>query len=86
MKNAIFLVIAVAAIGSLTAVLSSTSAFAINNAQDDKNNPTFPGCGVGTGTCESNQAQQNNFNNCDKHGVDSPGEVGNGQNLPAQCY
>jgi hypothetical protein len=57
MKNAMFLVITVAAIASLTAVLSSTSAFAINNAQDDKNNPTFPGCGVGTGTCESNQAQ-----------------------------
>jgi hypothetical protein len=75
----------VAAIASVTAMLSTsaTTAFAINNAQDDKNNPTFPGCGVGTGTCQSDQAQSNNAQNCDKHDF---GIVGNGRNLPAQCY
>lgn len=84
MKNTMFLVIAVAAIASLTVVLSSTSAFAINNAQDDKNNPTFPGFGNGHNPQPPSQPVENSaINNCDKHGA---GEVGNGQNLPAQCY
>lgn len=74
----------VATIALATAMLSTsaTSAFAINNAQDDKNNPTFPGCGVGTGTCQSDQAQSNTDNNCFKHDF---GIVGNGRNLPAHA-
>jgi hypothetical protein len=84
MKNTMFLVIAVAAIASLTVVLSSTSAFAINNAQDDKNNPTFPGFGNGHNPQPPSQpVEKSAINNCDKHGSR---EVGNGQNLPAQCY
>ena len=64
-------------------MLSPTSVFApTNNAQDDKNNPTFPGCGIGSG-CHSDQAQSNTERNCDSFDF---GEVGNGRNLPAQCY
>jgi uncharacterized protein YdeI (BOF family) len=73
-----FLVIAVA----LTVVLSSTSAFAINNAQDDKNNPTFPG-GWRNPQPPSQPVENSASRNCDAHGS---GKVGNGQNLPAQCY
>jgi hypothetical protein len=80
MKNTMFLVIAVA----LTVVQSSTSAFAITNAQDDKNNPTFPGFGNGHNPKPPSQPVENSASrNCDTHGS---GEVGNGQNLPAQCY
>jgi uncharacterized protein YdeI (BOF family) len=77
-----FLVIAVAAIASLTVVLSSTRAFAINNAQDDKNNPTFPG-GFRNPQPPSQPVEKSAINNCNAHGS---GEVGNGHNLPAQCY
>jgi negative regulator of sigma E activity len=83
MKTAMFVVIAVAAMVSLTVVLSTTSAFAINNAQDDKNNPTFPGQGAGNHPNPSSPAVGNTANNCLKH---LTGDVGNGQNLPAQCY
>jgi hypothetical protein len=73
----------VAAITSVTAMLSPTSVFApTNNAQDDKNNPTFPGCAA-RGDCHSDQAQSNTDSNCFRHEF---GIVGNGQNLPAQCY
>jgi hypothetical protein len=86
MKKIYALIGLVAAIASTAAMLSTsaTSVFAINNAQDDKNNPTFPGCGVGTfPSCQSDQAQQNTFANCDRFYF---GDVGNGANLPAQCY
>lgn len=82
--NTISTLLLVAAIASVTATLSFTSAFAINNAQDDKNNPTFPGCGVGQfPSCQSTQAQDNTDRNCDRF---ESGQVGNGRNLPAQCY
>jgi len=84
MKKLYSLIGLVAAIASATAMLSTsaTSAYAVNNAQDDKNNPTFPGCAA-QGPCHSEQAQINAFENCDRF---YSGEVGNGQNLPAQCY
>jgi hypothetical protein len=84
MKKLYSLIGIVAAIASATAMLatSATNAYAVNNAQDDKNNPTYPGCGIGSG-CQSDQAQENTFRNCLKHEF---GIVGNGENLPAQCY
>ena len=55
-------------------------AFAVpGGAQDDKNNPTFPGTGAGNNPNPSEQAIQNNFENCDKHAE-------SGKGLPAQCY
>ena len=73
-----------AAIASVTAMLSPTSVFApTNNAQDDKNNPTFPGTGAGNNPNPSDRAEDNTDNNCDRHEF---GIVGNGRNLPAQCY
>lgn len=50
-----------------------------NDPQDDKNKPTFPGCEVGS-SCQSDQAQENTFSNCDKHGSSSQSG-----NVPAQC-
>jgi hypothetical protein len=45
--NTITILLLAAAIASVTAMLSPTSVFApTNNAQDDKNNPTFPGTGA----------------------------------------
>jgi hypothetical protein len=83
--NTISILLLVTAITSITAMLSSTSAFAVpNNAQDNRNNPTFPGCGVGTlPFCPSGQAIDNTDRNCNRFDED---EVGNGRNLPAQCY
>jgi len=55
-------------------------AFAVpGGAQDDKNNPTYPGTGAGNNPNPSSQAIDNTFENCNKHD-----ESGNG--LPAQCY
>lgn len=84
MKKLYSLLGIVAAIASATAMLatSSTSAYAVNNAQDDKNNPTFPGCAA-QGPCHSDQAQDNTDRNCFRFYF---GIVGNGENLPAQCY
>ncbi len=50
-----------------------------NYPQDDKNNPTFPGCGIGS-RCHSTEAMDNHGDNCTKHIIDfeSP-------RLPAQC-
>jgi hypothetical protein len=73
-----------AAIASVTAILSPTSVFApTNNAQDDKNQDTFPGTGAGNNPNPSDQASDNTDRNCFRHEF---GIVGNGQNLPAQCY
>jgi hypothetical protein len=77
------------AIGSVAAMTLAilvpaftTSAFALNNAQDDKNNPTNPGCGVGS-TCQSEQASHIAERHCQRF---YDGILGNGENLPAQCY
>ena len=61
----------------------ATSAYAINNAQDDKNNRTVPGCGVTYPDCNSDQGFSKHIENCERH---ESGEVGNGENLPGQCY
>jgi len=47
------------------------------NAQDDKNNPTFPGSGAGKK--DNDKASANHDDNCIKHD-DS------GKGAPAQCY
>jgi hypothetical protein len=73
----------VAAIASVTAMLSPTSVFAPrNNAQDDKINPTFPGGGAGNNPQPPDAADDSTFRNCDR--FDSG--HGNGINQPAQCY
>jgi hypothetical protein len=79
-----------AAIASVTAILSPTSVFApTNNAQDDKNNPgTYPGEGAGNlppDQAQNQNADDNTFRNCNRFDTAFP-DVGNGRNLPAQCY
>jgi len=54
-----------------------------NNAQDDKNNPTFPGTGAGNNPQPPLSAIDNTAENCFEFFI---GAKGNGTNLPAQCY
>ena len=73
------IVAAVAAALTLTA----PAALAANNAQDDKNNPTYPGTGAGNNPQPSSEASQNTADNCSAF---LNGDKGNGVNMPAQCY
>jgi hypothetical protein len=89
MNKLFTMLLLVAAIVSVTAMLPPTSVFApTNNAQDDKNNPTFPGGGAGNeppSQAHNERADDNTFRNCDRFDTAFP-DVGNGRNLPAQCY
>ncbi len=70
------------AVAILALGLTASAAFAANNAQDDKNNPTFPGTGVGR-KARSGPAVTRTLSNCSAF---FSGQKGNGTNLPAQCY
>ena len=52
-------------------------------ANDDKNNPTYPGTGAGHNPHPSEQAAANTGENCVKHEAKGAQP---GQGLPAQCY
>ena len=73
------LIVAVFVVASLW---GTPSAMALNNAQDDKNNPTYPG-GAGDKRQRSWKAADNTAEHCDAFVA---GERGNGANYPAQCY
>ena len=80
MKSKLMAFIVMAGILSLGAYSTAfaVNAFAQNNGNDDKNNPTFPGSGAGKKFNE--HASENTAENCAKHSSSQSG------NLPAQCY
>ena len=74
---------AVATAFAIGMLAGAPAASALNNPQDDKNNPTAPGFGAGNKDELGGPAWENRNEHCSEHYAGIKG--GGSENLPAQC-